>query len=387
MRRNSLKPQYADFVVADGKIWYSSCLMNGLFCQPAGGGKSVFVGSFPDEDIWSENLHRRVILAGRTLIFVPFCARHISIYHLDCKRFEKFDVPDAETMAKYVSAVLLERLLYLFPACAKKAIVFDVERKTVSELKEFNEELDCLTDHTGQKFYLTGTVSLEDSIYLAIKDTDQLIQYFYKEGIFSRHSLDLDGGKLGSLAADQNNLYIGVSGKNDIICRDMYGKEKRLVFQLPEQEQQTEISDFPIMKCCRGNIFLHFMGQNVLYKMDTDSMKVNQIILTKENQSLYLMKQEREELFFLPCEGHPMHRYQIEEGKAYEMPMIPENRNTLIGKSLWALKTGVTFYESEDVSLEDYTEMMLESGEQTADKSYSGAGEKIWEEVRACNHI
>lgn len=383
MGKKEIMPKCVDFAMADGKIWYSSCLMNGLFCQSIEGGRAEFMGCFPGEDILAENLYNRVFLVDRELIFVPFCARHITIYHLDYRYFETFDVPDAGVMVKYVSAVLLEKVLYLFPACAKKAIVFDVAKKTVSELKEFNQRLDCLTDHIDQKFYMAGTARQGNYIYLALKDTEQLIRYSCKDDIFSQFSLNLEGGKLGSLAADQDCLYIGVSGKNYIISRDIHGKEKKITFQLPDSPQLREICDFPIMQCYSDHVFLYFMGQNAMYKIDRGSMKVEQILLTKENKALYLMKQEREELFFLPCEGHSMYRYHIDEGKVYEMPMASEKRNIIVGKWWCVSKDGMTFYEKENVSLKDYMEMVLESKERMANVVYSGAGRKIWENIKA----
>lgn len=386
-------PQYADFIVVNGKMWYSSCLINGLFTQSIESGEVEFVGCFPNEDFFQENLYRRIILVDEELIFIPFCAKHISVYHLGHKSFTSFDIPDAEIIGKYVSAILVEKKIYLFPAYAEKAIVFDVEKKKILELKQFNEVITNWSDSKVQKFYLAGTARLKDYIYLIFKDTNQLIRYSYKENKISRITVDCNGGSLGGIDVSQDNIYISVSGKKQIICLNSYGEEKTDIFyQTLTIKQQNEMADFPILKYYNQKIYLHFMGDNILQRLDLVSMNMENILLTEKKQSVYLMKQEDKELFFLPCQGCPMYRYNIEDNKVYKIPeILPKTWNAIMGKGIKVFleeKNSIVIYENEKQSLKQYLEMM--PGFEKCiweNKKNDTLGEIIWKNIKVYSHI
>lgn len=380
-------PQYSDFVVADGKWWYSSCLFNGLFCQSMENGHIEFMGLFPDEDLYQGNLYRRVILINRELFFIPFQARHISIYHLDYMRFEIFDVPDMEKMGKYVSAEHIENRLYLFPAYAPKALYFDLYERKLAELREFNEKISKFSENNIQKFYMAGTVKSGNYIYLLLKDTNRLIRYGYKQekDIVSIYSPVSEDEKLGAIAASGRGFYISMSGKEQILYWEPDGEEERISYHIPCEREPDSIETFPIIKTYRNDVFLHFLGQNVCYKAALPSMEMEAIMLAKEKNAVDLMKQEGQELFFLPHKGSFMRRYSIEENKVYtiEADWKDAERDRLHRILERELST---VSESQDVSLALYLDAIKYLEENApGEKQCFKTGSKIWKDTKVWN--
>lgn len=380
-------PEYTDVAIADGGFWYSSCSFNGLFFQEIESGKIEFVGYFPEEEFWQENLYRRVILMDRELIFIPFHAKHISIYHLDYRCFTIYSVPNAKVMGKYVSAVLIDNEIYLFPACAKKAIIFDIKRKIVLELEWFNEIFAHLLEDPGQKFYLAGTVRFGEHIFLALKDTDRLICYGYQKEEVSQFTLGLDGDSIGGMTVSQDRIYISTSKNGHIMCLDPWREEKKMLCQLADAEQQKEGTGFPILQYYEKKLFFHFMGSRILYKLDIAMMKVEKIILTKENGVVYLMERKEKELLFLPCRGHSMYRYNIEEEKIYKMPkMMPEIQRVIVKEGMQVFvkkRKDIMIHENEKFFLADYLDIVPDFVRGARkDQLYDKTGKEIWDEIK-----
>ena len=290
-------------------------------------------------------------------------------------------------MGKYVSAILVKKNLYLFPAYAKKAIVFDLERKKILELKQFNKELIRWSGSNAQKFYLAGTVRLNEYIYLILKDTNQLIRYSYKYEEITQIIVDCNGRKLGGIDVSQDNIYISVRGEEQIICLNPHGEKKNIFYQRLNVKHQDEITDLPIIKYYKQKIYLHFMGDNILQSLDLVSMKMENIFLTTKKQLAYLMKLEGENLFFLPCQGCPMYRYNIEESKVYKIPeILPETWNVIIRKSMKDFleeRNSIIIYENGKNSLKKYVEIL--SGFEKCvwdNKNNNTVGKKIWKNIK-----
>lgn len=291
-------PEYCDFVIADRKMWYSDCSFNSLLCQSLKNGRVEAVGFFPDERIEQKDLYRRVLLVHRELVFIPFYAENICVYHLDYKRFVNYKIPGMSKKPRYVSAIRKKDQIYIFPAYAEKAILFDVAKKKITELKEFNLQLSDLLKQNQQKFYWCGTENIGEWVYLTIAESDRIIAYHIKD---KKVFFKTIGGnkKLGSIAVHENGLYISIAGQNSILYWDPINQDERWIYyKISCVHQQREYVDFPILKIFEKTIYLYFGRYKIFGKIPLFSDKVEEVNILRDDLSAYTVKQKGKNLFF-----------------------------------------------------------------------------------------
>lgn len=117
---------FQDFVVTDNKIWFSSSVMNGIFCADTDGGHAEHVAVFPDESLFQRRLYTEVYAYGDELIFIPYMAEKISVYNTAENTFIQIEAPNNRSQRQaraYVSAQWKNKILLFHDYMPEMAIL------------------------------------------------------------------------------------------------------------------------------------------------------------------------------------------------------------------------------------------------------------------------
>lgn len=375
-------PEYCDFVIEGGRMWYSDCRFNGLFCQSVENGTVEFIGFFPDEKLGQRDLYRQVLLLGKELVFIPSYAKNICIYHLENQSFTNYKIPDIYRRTVYVSAIQENDEIYMFPAYAGKAILFDVAKRKITELYEFNVRFADLLKQSRQKFYYAGIESNGGWAYLSVVGSNQIIAYHLSDRKVISH-IFRESERLGSIAVHKNSVYISLLGENCILCwKPHTGEEKRIYYRISFADQQREFLDCPILKIFGKNIYLYFGKYMMLGKIPLLMNKVEEVTVLENNIFAYTLIQKNQYLFFIPYNGNVLYRYDAEKEKGYSIISNWENAK----ETRWDIlfKKGIDVVPEEIESSEkDCVQMVLQYRRyvQRRREQYC-VGKKIWDMLR-----
>lgn len=91
-----VKQMFGDFVIVDNKIWFSSSVMNGIFCADVDGGYAKHVAVFPGDSPFQRRLYTGMYVYGDELIFIPHMAEKISVYNMSKKIFTQLEAPNSK---------------------------------------------------------------------------------------------------------------------------------------------------------------------------------------------------------------------------------------------------------------------------------------------------
>lgn len=152
---------YGQFAIVEGTMYVSACNYNGLYTIDLNSGKLEFAGKFPQQgnfDIQLFNIRKY----GRKLIFVPEYAQEAAVYDIDWKQIEEIPMKELlNTEPSTIStSVIVDHKLYMFPAKAKSIIVYDLQKKEMTDVLDL---ADKYTDFFKQGYITLGA---SDSNYV-----------------------------------------------------------------------------------------------------------------------------------------------------------------------------------------------------------------------------
>lgn len=123
---DTINHMFQDFVVINDKIWFSSSVMNGIFCADADGGYAEHIAVFPDNSLFQRRLYTEVYAYGDDLIFIPYMAEKISVYNMSKNTFIQLTAPNSRNQRRarpYVSAQWKNKILLFHDYMPELAIL------------------------------------------------------------------------------------------------------------------------------------------------------------------------------------------------------------------------------------------------------------------------
>lgn len=133
---DTIKHMFQDFVVIDNKIWFSSSVMNGIFCADVDGGHAAFVAVFPGSSLFQRRLYTEVYAYGDELIFIPYMAEKISVYNMSKDVFIQLETPHSRMQRRtraYVSAQWKNKIL-LFHDYVSELTILNTDDYTIRKI-------------------------------------------------------------------------------------------------------------------------------------------------------------------------------------------------------------------------------------------------------------
>lgn len=373
-KKNDLQiPAYWDFVIADGKLWYSSSLFNGLFCQELEEGKPEFMGFFPGEDFYQLDLYRRVILVDKELVFIPWFAKNVNIYNLNTSEFMTIEIPDTDIMGKYASVELIEDKVYMFPALAKKVLCLNVSKREISELEEFDKFLKGMLNRTGQVFYWFGTVRIEEWIHLLVKDTNQLLSYNWKKRRIFLQDLAEKTVVLEGMVAYKKMLFIRIKNQNRLLCLNTITGDKTTndLNDLPMPKEQSA------MMIYERKLYFYFPITNLLVEMLMNPIRLKKVIPLGESNVSFLVKQIEKNLFFLPYYGNELYQYDIKKESCTYMS-LECFKITVKWMRNYIENYRMLISEGELIGIKGYIDAIAMMKKEQEKKENANLAERIW---------
>ncbi|MBP5553348.1 MAG: hypothetical protein J6X94_00595 [Lachnospiraceae bacterium] len=247
MRAFSHCAHFHDMIEFDEYIYYSESSFNGLFRYKKDETIAEFVDTFPDEDIWQWDLHRRIIRYEDGLFFIPLNGRGISIYHPYNNQFDFIDISKGDGQNVHFSDTIIldEKKVLLVPQCDEDFMVVNLDKRTVERFDLIvNMREMCIDNKTHNEWPRFSTQSncrIDDDIYIALYDTS----YIYK--------ITLDRKDINVIKLPCDKHIRGISGTDDSIwisfMEDVVAKYDVLSgnIELKEIPYMTENATYPYL--------------------------------------------------------------------------------------------------------------------------------------------
>lgn len=109
-----VKHIFQDFAIIGSKIWFSSSVMNGIFCADMDGGYAKYIAIFPGDSLFQRILYTDVYAYGDELIFIPYMAEKISVYNMSSDSFIQLEAPNSRSQRQgraYISTQWKNKIL------------------------------------------------------------------------------------------------------------------------------------------------------------------------------------------------------------------------------------------------------------------------------------
>lgn len=284
--------------VINDMLYFSNLEFNGLFKMDLSTGITEFVDFFDDEPLDAKRLHRKVLLSGKNIIFLPQWGNKIHIYNMSNKEQKSIIVPQ-ETKGKAIAdgAVTNEGVL-LFP-------------------------MKC-----GQLFYRLDTtkgILYEDTLF-----NSWLAEYdsFEKQYQFSR------------IAVKKDQVWAAVYGSNIICCFDLLSKKVKTY--------ETELKDIQGVYNAEDGLWVSCLEDTNIYHWRTDEsieIYLNNDILKDEEVYAQIIEFQ-DQVYVLPSHSKNIFAIEGDSLKKVNFPrsiqFIKEEEYSFFGydisdETLWIL--------------------------------------------------
>lgn len=91
---------FQDFVIIENKIWFSSSVMNGIFCADIDGGHAELIAVFPKDELFQFRLYTGIYAYEDCLIFIPHNADQFCVYNISKRSFSYLKPPIGRSKRK-----------------------------------------------------------------------------------------------------------------------------------------------------------------------------------------------------------------------------------------------------------------------------------------------
>ena len=208
--------------IVDGYLYFSSSQYNGLFKMEVETERISYIGSFEGAPLDRTILHRKCLVYGRWLIFIPQNTDRINLVNIDTYEQKTVKVLDEDKYYMFADAIIVDDLLYLMPGRkeqpAKIVHLDDYSVETIDCLSgKIQSEAPDSPDEGG--LFAIGAAYHDGSIYMGLYKQSKIIQY----GVTSNkvrlietdidNIRDLSGGKDGVWITDLSEGRIELLGE------------------------------------------------------------------------------------------------------------------------------------------------------------------------------
>ena len=191
-----------------GDTLYFSCNdFCGLYKMDISQQKVIFVSYFPDEDVLQKYLHRKVLVFGENLFFIPSGGgKNIHVYNYMTGDIRY--VPIFNERGWEGEAFIEDRYLWMIPydPRLKCVVKMDLESLEIEEIHNFFGELtDWQYDDKNGRIFQRLAIAGE-SIWFAVLHTNEIVQISLEDCKITRYQIEIDD--LFGIFIVQNDMWV-----------------------------------------------------------------------------------------------------------------------------------------------------------------------------------
>ena len=219
------------YAIVDDSMYFIPDEMNLLCMMRLADGEVTILSSIPEEKINQTGLSLKLEYQAGKLIVIPYMVKALWIYDIQPETWQKVAIRNEEEAGKFVSSVLFNDKLYLFPAFYKYIVCVDLMTYSVTYLEQIyvefaavSPEEDCFFDYN---FTRCG-----DVLYIAEQRTNFVLQFNLATEEYTWLRIGNPNQKWLANAWDGTYFYFVPLTRGHLLRWD--GKDEYVEYDLPE---------------------------------------------------------------------------------------------------------------------------------------------------------
>ncbi len=164
------------YAIVDDIMYFIPDEMNLLCTMRLADGEVSILSSIPEEKINQTGLSLKLEYQAGKLIVIPYMVKALWIYDIRSETWQKVTIRNEEQAGKFVSSVLFNDKLYLFPAFYKYIVCVDLMTYSVTYLEQIYVEFSALSSEEDCFFDYNFT-RCGDVLYIAEQRTNLVLQF------------------------------------------------------------------------------------------------------------------------------------------------------------------------------------------------------------------
>lgn len=262
------------------QLWVSNLVFNGLFRISLNTYEVSYVGDFKGEEVWQDNLHRRIIQYMNRLFFIPFNGRGISIYSLRDGSTSYYPVSLSEERIKVADVIQKENIIWMFPGIKDQPLyLFNMDTCEITERYDWNQKArGCIEDNYDIIFDIGGVCQARDKIYLAPFSINYILEFDMDTFEFITYSIH-SKYHIRNISYDGQSFWITLIDGIEVLQWD------------------PDVNNISIYKDKDEN-------ENIIYPYTTTFSYKNDVFVLPSNAS-YIMKVDKVNKILISLKGYP----------------------------------------------------------------------------------
>lgn len=168
-----------------------------------------YLALVPDEDKHM-NSYSKIVIQGKYLVLVPYCAKSVAVFNMEDLRFEKLELPLPNRLckfrefAKFTNAINYESQIYLLPGEYPDILCMDVEKGNINSAGTWYVKYGKMYSDLSEGGHIGPYKGIETSCYF---DSDCIYIMFFgcDKGKVGRYILQTQETEVYSI--DDVNCY------------------------------------------------------------------------------------------------------------------------------------------------------------------------------------
>ena len=381
---------FDDAYFGEQGFWFAANTHNGLYYYDYAENELYFKGMFPDEDIFACSLYSKVFYYHGRLIFIPILAKKIVEYNIADSAFHCTEIPIEGLQVihtKFYQAVMDEDKIYLFPWCYNRIFCYDIKKKQLIDMKNWNQMLQKNVLEQGEFPAFSDAKIINGRIAASLFEKN-LLFFFDLEG--RRNEVVTIGDEIdegfSSLEIQGENCILS-SSKHRHICKYsmLTGECTYYSYSL----DSTKLPFYIVSVLIEETIYFLDMLASSLFCMDLKSGHIQSVFQKSESdwvgQDFFpyanLKSYEGNKAVLLPWgDTRPHIFFEGKSAKTLFIGFSNEKEKLILLQSLfqgnWEMIEECPF-----ITIENYIELLIGMKEKRRRENYILSGEKIYKKL------
>lgn len=166
------KISFLDAVAIENKLWFSNLDYNALMRMDIQTGETYIISYFPKNEIYQEELHRKVFLYKKKLYFIPLKSHYIHIWNMEREEWdETMELPFSESET-ICDAYMIDENIWIFPSSLKNDIIrWNLKSNKILCLIGLTDEIRKCTDIFSYMLGYSSVCYKDNCFYLSPRNT------------------------------------------------------------------------------------------------------------------------------------------------------------------------------------------------------------------------
>lgn len=223
-----------DCIQIDGKLLFVARDVNVIFSLDLKNGEIKLMDSIPEEDFFSNRLSAKIVRWKQQLLFVPFNAKKIWIYHQDTREWNGLLlklVDNKDIPLKMFQAIPYQNKIFLVGSNYPAIVCVDMETEM---LTYFDRVYDCLEDRRkdlGDCYVRCDYVQINDCFYMASALANKVLKFDMSNCQYLWAEVGNDTNRYSGIVWDGSNFWLAPRQNTAIVKWD--GEREVAEYPLP----------------------------------------------------------------------------------------------------------------------------------------------------------